>query len=112
MLRSTTIAVLTLLSAMSGHAAEAQSKFSCSGSIIEPASLTSSPMNVQLTLITPKKVVLNLGQGDGDARIVSDNKIQLKFQTKDFTGEFFHYTNDLFLIYKSGHLARLTCNPA
>jgi hypothetical protein len=112
MVRITTIAILTLLSVMSGHAAEAQSKFSCSGAIIEPASLTSSPMSIQLTLMTSKKVVLNLGQGDGDGRIVSDNKIQLKFQTKDFTGEFFHYTNDLFLLYKSGHLARLTCNPA
>jgi hypothetical protein len=43
---------------------------------------------------------------------MSDNQIQLKFSTKEFVGEFFHYTNDLFLIYKSGHLARLTCAPA
>jgi hypothetical protein len=112
MVRTTTIAVLTLLFVMSGQRAEAQSRFSCGGAIIEPASLTSSPKSIQLTLTTPKKVVLNLGQGDSDARVVSDNKIQLKFQTKDFTGEFFHYTNDLFLIYTSGHLARLTCNPA
>ena len=44
------------------------------------------------------------------ARVVSDNKIQLKFRTKDFEGEYFHYTGDLFFIYKSGHLMRLTCN--
>ena len=44
------------------------------------------------------------------ARVVSDNKIQLKFRTKDFEGEYFHYTGDLFCIYKSGHLMRLTCN--
>jgi hypothetical protein len=43
------------------------------------------------------------------ARVVSDNKIQLKFRTKDFEGEYFHYTGDLFFIYKSGHLMRLTC---
>ena len=38
-----------------------------------------------------------------------DNKIQLKFRTKDFEGEYFHYTGDLFFIYKSGHLMKLTC---
>jgi len=43
------------------------------------------------------------------SRKVSDNKIQLKFRTKDFEGEYFHYTGDLFFIYKSGHLMKLTC---
>jgi len=43
---------------------------------------------------------------------LSNNKIQLKFQTKQYVGEFFHYTNDLFLIYKLGHLARLNCKRA
>jgi len=52
-----------------------------------------------------------MGQGNVSARVVSDNGIQLKFRTNDFTGEFFHYTNDMFLIYKSGHLARLACTP-
>jgi hypothetical protein len=33
---------------------------------------------------------------------VRDNKVQLKFRTKDFEGEYFHYTGDLFFIYKSG----------
>jgi hypothetical protein len=40
---------------------------------------------------------------------VSDNKIQLKFRTKDFEGEYFYYSGDLFFIYKSGHLMKLTC---
>ena len=44
-------------------------------------------------------------------RVVSDNRIQLKFRTKDFEGEYFHYTGDLFFIYKSGHLMRLMCKP-
>jgi len=39
----------------------------------------------------------------------SDNKIQLKFRTKDFEGAYFHYTGDLFFIYKSGHLMKLMC---
>jgi hypothetical protein len=43
------------------------------------------------------------------ARTIRDNKIQLKFETKEFVGEYFHYTGDLFLIYPSGQLARLNC---
>jgi hypothetical protein len=45
-------------------------------------------------------------------RMTSNNKIQLKFATREFVGEYFHYTGDLFLIYKSGQLARLSCSPA
>jgi len=44
------------------------------------------------------------------SRITSNNKIQLKFTTSEFVGEFFHYTGDLFLIYKSGQLGRLNCS--
>jgi hypothetical protein len=51
-----------------------------------------------------RKVAVNLGQGSVNTRVVSDNKIQLKFRSKDFVGELFHYTNDLFLIYRPGHL--------
>jgi hypothetical protein len=52
---------------------------------------------------------LALGGRPANARLVSNNKIQLKFRTKDFEGEYFHYTGDLFFIYKSGHLMKLTC---
>jgi len=51
--------------------------------------------------------------GDGKLlapRITSNNKTQLKFETKEFVGEYFHYTGDLFLIYPSGRLARLSCS--
>ena len=44
-----------------------------------------------------------------NARRLSDNKIQLKFRTKEFEGEYFHYTGDLFFIYKTGHLMKLMC---
>ena len=81
----------------------------CTGSLIEPSGGAQTEKSLRLTL--GSKVVLNLGQGDIKPWIVSDNKIQLKFRTKDFVGEFFHYTNDLFLIYRSGHLARMTCKP-
>jgi hypothetical protein len=111
MSRSVTIAALAMASAISAaSAAGEQTKFSCSGMMIEPSSLAPSPKSLQLTVSPANKVAVDFGQGDSNARVLSDNKIQLKFQTKDFVGEFFHYTGDLFLIYKSGHLARLTCN--
>lgn len=111
MRRSATIAALSMVSAFSAASAAGEpNKFSCNGTMIEPTSLAPSPKSVQLALSPANKVTINLGQGDSSARVLSDNKIQLKFQTKEFVGEFFHYTGDLFLIYKSGHLARLTCN--
>ena len=64
---------------------------------------------MKLTLGPEQKVTLDLGQGVMDASEVSNNSIQLKFRTQDFEGEYFHYTGDLFFIYKSGHLMRLTC---
>jgi hypothetical protein len=109
MTRYTVIAAL--LSATNGaYATEGPAKFSCSGNMIEPTSRTSPQDNVQLVLTSAKKVLIDLGQGVEDASVLSDNKIQLKFRTKQFTGEFFHYTNDLFLIFPSGRLARLTCS--
>src|ERR1700730_7568965 len=65
--------------------------------------------SVRVPLGPAQKLTLDLGQGAVNARKVSDNKIQLKFRTKDFEGEYFHYTGDLFLIYKSGHLMKLMC---
>ena len=53
--------------------------------------------------------------GDGKLlapRITSNNKVQLKFATKGYVGEYFYYTGDLFLIYPSGQLARLNCSRA
>jgi hypothetical protein len=95
-MRRSAIAALTMLSAISAaSAAGEQNKLSCTGTMIEPTSLAPSPKNVRLTLSPANKVTINLGQGDSNARVLSDNKIQVKFQTKEFVGEFFHYTGDL-----------------
>jgi hypothetical protein len=93
------------------HAAHASGQFSCTGGMIESTRLAPVPKSGRL-ILSPNKISLDLGQGDLKPTLMSDNQIQLKFSTKEFVGEFFHYTNDLFLIYKSGHLARLTCTPA
>jgi hypothetical protein len=99
-------AVLAYSAAAENAAAETR-QLSCSGAKIEPAAL--SPMAVKLTFLSPLKMALNVGNSDINGRIINDNQIMLRFRTKDFAGELFHYTNDLFLIYHSGHLAKLTC---
>jgi hypothetical protein len=94
------------------YAAAASQGYSCKGNVIESTGLAPSAKTVRLVLNPANKVSIDLGRGDAKASVMSDNKVQLKFSTKDFVGEFFHYTGDLFLIAKSGHLARLTCTSS
>jgi hypothetical protein len=89
--------------------AEDARQLTCSGTMIEPSAMSQSPETVILTRGPAQKLTLDLGQGVVNAHRVSDNKVQLKFRTKDFEGEYFHYTGDLFFIYKSGHLMKLMC---
>ena len=94
--------------------AHAQSTFiqlGCTGQLIEPTSKASATKTAQLTLGS-NKVGIDFGSGSVAAEVESNNKIQLKFKTDEFVGEYFHYTGDLFLIYKSGHLARMTCKQS
>jgi hypothetical protein len=46
------------------------------------------------------------------ARTIASNPIQLKFATGKFTGEYYNFTGDLFLIHKDGRLTRLMCKPS
>jgi hypothetical protein len=105
-------AMILANSIAAGNAEAKPSEFSCTGVKIEPASLAQSPMTVKLNLVSARKMTINLGNADIKNTVTNDDQITLHFRTKDFTGEFFHYTNDLFLIYRSGHLAKLTCTPA
>ena len=84
-------------------------RFACTGTLIERSGMSPSPQTVVMTLGPAQKVTLDLGKGVVNARRLSDNKIQLKFRTKEFEGEYFHYTGDLFFIYKTGHLMKLMC---
>jgi hypothetical protein len=63
-------------------------------------------------ICSDNRAQLNLGKGSVSPLVLSNNALQLRFRTKDFTGEYFHYSGDMFLIYRSGHLARLTCTPS
>ena len=118
MMRATGLAVcsliLLIIAVRTGSAAEQQ--FSCKGQVIDEGAnpaVQSKPMDLHVTLGDKNKLSLKTGDGKMLApRITSNNKIQLKFVTKDFVGEYFHYTGDLFLIYTSGQLARLNCSRA
>src|SRR6266516_4671569 len=108
MFRTSILALIFGFTSIAVFAEDAR-QLTCSGMMIEPSAMSQSPETVLLTLGPAQKVTLDLGQGMVNARKVSDNKIQLKFRTKDFEGEYFHYTGDLFFIHKSGHLMKLTC---
>lgn len=107
MLRTSMLASLIFGLTSIANAEEAQ-QLTCTGMMIEPTAMSQSPETVVLTLGPAQKITVDLGQGAVSARKVSDNKIQLKFRTKDFEGEYFHSSGDLFFIYKSGHLMKLT----
>jgi hypothetical protein len=106
--------VLILLVMMAGPCGAAERQYSCKGQLIRDASpgVQPTPIDLNVTLGERNKLSIKTGEGVVLApRTVSDNKIQLKFETKEFVGEYFHYTGDLFLIYPSGKLARLNCLP-
>ena len=104
------VAMILGLAVTHGNAAQKTQQLSCTGKLIDqPAALSATDWTLKLTLGPSKRVALDLGKGSINASRVSDNDIQLKFRTKEFVGEYFHYTGDLFLIYKSGKLMRMTC---
>jgi hypothetical protein len=104
------LVVITIMASI-GRASAADGLYVCNGQMIEPSNKAASPLVIHLDL--GPAVSLSAGNGGKvKAKIISDNRIQLKFRTKDYVGEFFHYTGDLMLIYKSGHLGRLTCSKS
>src|SRR5919198_6454656 len=108
MLRTSMLASL-IFGFTSIASAEEVQQLTCTGMMIEPTAMSQSPETVVLAIGPAQKITVDLGHGPVNARKVSDNKIQLKFRTKDFEGEYFHYTSDLFFIYKTGHLMKLAC---
>jgi hypothetical protein len=112
MMRATglTVCSLILLTIAVKSSIAAEQQFSCNDEGTNPA-VQSKPIDLHVTLGDKNKLSVKTGDGKMLApRITSDNKIQLKFATKEFVGEYFHYTGDLFLIYTSGQLARLNCS--
>ena len=116
MIRTVTLLVAAsfIVGMMDGAQAVDSLKFNCTGDMFEPTGIAKAPITLT-ALFSPtnkvSKVSVDLGKGIINATVLSNNPIQLKFRTKDFTGEYFHFTRDMFLIHKSGHLARLTCTP-
>src|SRR6184192_2690275 len=102
MVRTSMLASLIFGFTSFAASAEEAKQLTCTGMMIEPIAMSQSPETVVLTLEPAQKITVDLGKGAVNVRKVSDNKIQLKFRTKDFEGEYFHYSGDLFFIYKSG----------
>lgn len=46
-----------------------------------------------------------------NVRVISSNPIQLKFTVDSWTGEYFNFTGDLFLIHKDGRFEKFACKP-
>jgi hypothetical protein len=100
---------MTLVGVCSG----AEQQFSCKGQLIQgmpKLNQPPSPIDLNVSLGSNRKMSLKIGEGKPlVVNVTSNNKLQLKFKTSQFVGEYFHYSGDLFLIYNSGQLARLTC---
>jgi hypothetical protein len=95
-------------------AGEANLNLVCSGNSYKEDGPFPTPETFSLK-IEGKKPVLIGGPGSEKpvkARTIANSAIQLKFATGKFTGEYFNFTGDLFLIHKDGHLTRLTCKPS
>jgi hypothetical protein len=116
MVRATGMAAggLVLLTLLAEPAGAADRQFSCKGQVIHGEADPAAPqkaLDLNVTLGDENKLSMKTGDGKTlDPRITSNNKLQLKFETNEFVGEYFHYTGDLFLIYPSGELARLSCS--
>ena len=108
------VSSLILLAIMVKPGDAAEQQFSCKGQIIQEVTTSAiEPKPIELNVTFDDKNKLSMTTGDGtkiSPRVTSNNKIQLKFATKDYTGEYFYYTGDLFLIYNTGPLARLSCS--
>lgn len=98
----------------SALAGEADLNLVCSGNSYQADGPFPTPETFSLKIAGNKPVIIG-GPGAATpvkARTIASNAIQLKFETNQFTGEYFNFTGDLFLIHKDGRLTRLTCKPA
>ncbi len=88
---------------------------SCSGTSYKADGPFPTPETYSLVITDGAKSVSIGGPGfepPVKAPIVSNNSIQLKFTAGKLTGEYFHFTGDLFLIQGDGRLTRLVCQPS
>jgi hypothetical protein len=109
-----TVGSVIVLAIMTAPGRAAEQQFACKGQIVQgetTQAVEQKPIDLNLTLGDNNK--LSIKTGDGKAfspRVTSNNELQLKFETKEFVGEYFHYTGELFLIYPNKQLARLNCS--
>jgi len=100
--------------ALYAWAGETELNLACSGNSYTADGPFPTPETFSLK-IEGKKPVLIGGLGSEKpvkARTLANNAIQVKFATREFTGEYFNFTGDLFLIHKDGRLTKLLCKPS
>lgn len=86
-------------------------KLSCSGNSYKPGDPFPESETVFLKA-SGKTVTMAIGQGGEESgRVLSNNVYQLKFSAGEFTGQYFHLTGVLFLIYRNGRLIKFACKP-
>ena len=119
MIRATRLAVTSSVFLMTfvGVCGAAEQRFSCKGQLIrempKPSGQPPSPIEASVSVGDNHKMSLKIGDGKTlTANMTSNNKLQLKFRSREFLGEYFYYSGDLFLIYNSGQLARLNCTSS
>jgi hypothetical protein len=86
----------------------------CTGNSYNQDGPFPTPVTFTLKIQETKPVVIG-GPGSEKpvkAHTVANNAIQMKFTTAKFTGEYFYFTGDLFLIHADGRLTRLVCKPS
>jgi hypothetical protein len=94
-------------------AAAAALNLVCTGNSYKANGPFPMPETYSLVIGGAKSVLIG-GPDNAPARapIVANNALQLRFRTRKFNGEYFHFTGDLFLIQSDGRLTRLVCQPS
>jgi hypothetical protein len=107
------------LSATTCASAEADDlDLSCAGNSYTKDGPFPTPETFSFKITGTKPVTVMIGQsGSGSdrpvkAHIIANNIYQLKFATSKFTGEYFHFTGNLFLIPNDARLISLLCKPS
>ncbi len=97
-----------------GSASGAELNLVCSGNSYVKGVPFPTVETVSLKLGGKKPVLGGLAGSDRPikARTIANNDIQLKFAANGLTGEYFHYSGDLFLIRANGRFTKLLCKPA
>ena len=108
MTKAALLLIVSLSASMIGSAVAAPTGRNCTGSLIQPSG--DAPAAKSMKLVVGPPTSLDQGNGPKSVTALSNNKIQLKFILRISPANTFTTLEIFSLIYKTGHLARLTCS--